>query len=119
MIKVGEQLLPDNESEQADFVTEWTSKAQEETFHSFVAVEKKKVLGWISGILSEDKVFSVGLFHGQSPGVLQALWKKTQRNVDPAAAVVPTEDPELFKTLGFQPMWTLMNYQKDVIESGV
>ena len=116
MIKVSELLFPGegNASEQAEFATEWASKAREDNFFSFVALDKKKIVGWITGSGNEEQSLDVGFFRGESAEVLEKLWKKVQNVLEPTNATLTTNTPEVFDFLQFKPVLTIMQFERDV-----
>ena len=116
MIKVSELLFPgsENASEQAEFATEWASKAREDNFFSFVALDKKKIVGWITGSVDEEQSIDIGFFRGETPNVLELLWKRVQTVLEPSQARLTTNSPEVFTALQFKPVLTIMQFEKDV-----
>ena len=117
MIHVSELLIPgsENASEQAEFATEWASKAREDNFWSFVALDKKKIVGWITGSITEEQVLDIGFFRGETPEVLDLLWKKVQKEFEPVSASLTTNDPDTFIALQFEPVVTVMCYHKETV----
>jgi len=116
MIKVSELLFPgsENASEQAEFATEWASKAKETNFFSFVTLDKKQIVGWITGSVNETQVVDIGFFRGETPNVLELLWKRVQTVLEPSQARLTTNSPEVFTALQFKPVLTIMQFEKDV-----
>ncbi len=115
MIKVSE-LLSQDATEQAEFATEWASKARETNFWSFVALDKKKVVGWITGSIDEDQMIDIGFFKGETTEVLEKLWNKVQRDLEPVSAKLVTGDPDSFLSLKFEPVITVMQYTREGVK---
>lgn len=109
VVKIAAIMYPISQEEKAGFLSLWLQKQQDESFVDLVVVHKKKVLGFIAGHL-EQPHFTIVWMKAETQEVLSALWEKLKKMVEFETAGVSTNNPVLFQTLGFTPLFTVMQY---------
>ena len=118
LIKVAAIVLPDNDAEQAEFVTRWHQEQTSLQFVSYVAIDKKKIVGWLTGTVQDNESLQIGFFKGETAEVLEKIWKKVQKDLQIRQAQLMTNDPDVFLALGFEPQIITMTYERSAEQSG-
>jgi len=115
VVKIAAILFPESSEDQAECVSLWLQRQQEESFLDLVAVHKKKVVGFIAGQIDNAHLAIVWM-KAETKDVLTILWNKVKQIGAFDSAELSTPDPKLFDTLEFKPVFTTMLYTKEQSE---
>jgi len=115
MLIVGNLKTPDSSENQAECVSSWLQKQQEEQFLDLVTVHKKKVIGFFAGQF-EDTHLDIIWMKAETTEILNMLWNKVKQTHEFDSAGLSTGDPALLETLGFKSVLTVMQYQTEQTE---
>jgi hypothetical protein len=112
IVKIASILFPNSPEDQAECVSVWLQKQQEEQFVDLVAVHKKKTVGFIAGHFEEAHLIIVWM-KAETPEILTLLWNKATRTHEFDSAELSTTSPTIFNPLGFKPVVTMMLYTRE------
>lgn len=110
VVRVAAQVFPDDVTQQSELVTVWLPQQADESLVNYVATHKKKIQGWIVGMLT-DGYLNIQMFQAETPEVLASLWKKVVQTYEIETAQLMTTDPETLKVLQFEPLYMTMEYR--------
>lgn len=115
VVKIAAIVYPDQTEQQAQFVSVWLKGQQQEPFLDLVAVHKKNVIGFFAGTLAHNHLTILHI-RAETPDVLAAIWTKVKSVCEFESASVDAGDPDVFVELGFEPVYTTMSYQHQLVD---